>query len=194
MAPPRPSPRRPSSPTPLLTPFNPQPTVTQVQPTIFPVPQFGTPAFSGAVAYFSDAAGADGSAADFTATIDWGDGTALSAGTISAGPTGSPVGTYTVSGSHTYAEQGTYPVEVFIVDTGGSRLTVANTATVTALPLVVTGAIDRPATAVCPPATPTSPTSSSRPSPAPSSPPFPRGRRRPKQTRGSPSRPRSTAS
>ncbi len=125
-----------------LTPFNPQPTVTQVQPTIFPVPQFGTPAFSGAVAYFSDAAGAAGSAADFTATIDWGDGTALSAGTISAGPVGSPIGTYTVSGSHTYAEQGTYPVEAFIVDSGGSRLTVANTATVTALPLVVSGAID----------------------------------------------------
>jgi large repetitive protein len=125
-----------------LSPFNPQPGITQVQPTIFPVPQFGTPAFSGPVAYFSDAAGAAGSAADFTATIDWGDGTALSAGTISAGPAGSPVGTYTVSGSHTYAEQGTYPVEAFIVDTGGSRLTGVNTAAVTALPLSVTGAID----------------------------------------------------
>ncbi len=42
-----------------LSPFNPQPAVTQVQPTIFPVPQFGTPAFSGPVAYFTDAAGAD---------------------------------------------------------------------------------------------------------------------------------------
>ncbi len=30
-----------------LTPVNPQPTVTQVEPTIFPVPQFGAPAFTG---------------------------------------------------------------------------------------------------------------------------------------------------
>jgi large repetitive protein len=124
-----------------LTPANPQPTVTQVQPTNFPVPQFGTPAFTGAVAYFTDAAGASGSAADFTASIDWGDGTA-SIGTIGAGPTGSPVGTYTVSGAHTYAEMGTYPIQVLIVDTGGSRLTVDNTATVSALPLAVTGGID----------------------------------------------------
>jgi hypothetical protein len=124
-----------------LTPFNPQPTVTQVQPTEFPVPQFGAPAFTGAVATFSDAAGASGSAADFTATIDWGDGTS-SIGTIGAGPTGSPVGTYTVSGAHTYAEMGTYPVQVLIVDTGGSRLTTATTATVTALPLSVTGVLD----------------------------------------------------
>ena len=125
-----------------LTPFNSQPTVTQVQPTEFPVPQFGAPAFTGTVAIFSDAAGAFGSAADFTATIDWGDGTPASIGTIGAGPTGSPAGTYTVSGAHTYAEMGTYPVQVLIVDTGGSRLTTATTATVTALALSVTGVLD----------------------------------------------------
>ena len=126
----------------LLTPSNPQPGVTQLQPTIFPVPQFGAPAFGGAVAYFTDTAGSYGSAADFTATIDWGDGTSPSVGTIGAGPTGSPVGTYTVSGAHTYAQKGAYPIQVLIVDTGGSRLTVSNSAIVTALPLSVAGGID----------------------------------------------------
>ena len=40
---------------------------------------------------------------DFTATIDWGDGTPLTAGTISQ-PV--PGGAFIVSGSHTYADSG----------------------------------------------------------------------------------------
>jgi hypothetical protein len=124
-----------------LTPLGAQPPVTQVQPTSFPVPQFGTPAFGGPVAIFIDAARAYGSDADFTATIDWGDGTAPSAGTVEAGPVGYPAGAYVVSGTHTYAQAGTYPIQVFVVDTGGSRLTVDNTATVTALPLSVSGTL-----------------------------------------------------
>jgi Bacterial Ig-like domain len=46
------------------------------------------------------------------------------------------------AGAHTYAKQGTYPIQVSVVDTGGSRLTVTNTATVTALPLSVSGVLD----------------------------------------------------
>ena len=178
----------------LLTPFNPQPAVTQVQPTIFPVPQFGAPAFTGAVAYFTDAAGSDGSAADFTATIDWGDGTPPSVRHDRARPDGQ-------SGRHLYRIGLAYlrpkgdlshpglgrGYRWFQADRrqhGDSHRTAAH-----ASPAGST----RPATAVSQPATPTSPTSFSRPSPAPSSPPFPRGRRSPKQTPGSPSRPRSTA-
>lgn len=55
-----------------------------------------------------------GTAADFTATIDWGDGE-VAGGTVS-GPTGGP---FTVSGSHTYAALGFYTITVHIVDDGG---------------------------------------------------------------------------
>ncbi len=48
-----------------------QPAVTADEATVFPIPQFGTPAFSGPVAIFSD--GNPGATiADFTASIDWG--------------------------------------------------------------------------------------------------------------------------
>ena len=79
---------------------------------------------------------------DFTATIDWGDGTPMTAGTVSQ-PGG--LGTaFIVSGSHTYAASGvttgtgtsgTYPIQVFVIDVGGSRLTVDNTATVADIPI-----------------------------------------------------------
>jgi uncharacterized repeat protein (TIGR01451 family) len=55
--------------------------------------------FSGKVATFTDPGYPTNSAGDFTATIDWGDGSPLDTGTVAAG---SP-GTFDVSGSHTYA-------------------------------------------------------------------------------------------
>ncbi len=48
---------------------------------------------------------------DFTATIDWGDGT-RSAGTIASGPGG----TFVVTGSHAYSEAGNYTAEVTVAD------------------------------------------------------------------------------
>ena len=69
--------------------------------------------FNGAVATFTDA-NAGAPASDFTATIDWGDATS-SAGTVSGSG-----GSYTVSGSHTYAGTGFFIVKVHIVDDGGS--------------------------------------------------------------------------
>jgi Bacterial Ig-like domain (group 1) len=69
--------------------------------------------FSGTVASLTDA-NTGGSAADFTATIEWGDGTS-STGTVSGG-----AGSYSVSGSHTYASTGPFEVTVKIVDDGGS--------------------------------------------------------------------------
>ena len=47
------------------------------------------------------------------ATIDWGDGTGPSPGTVS-GPKGGP---FTVSGSHTYSTGGTYTLNVSLYDT-----------------------------------------------------------------------------
>jgi hypothetical protein len=73
--------------------------------------------FSGTVATFTDA-NPNGTAADFTATINWGDASS-SSGTVT-GPTGGP---FTVSGTHTYSSTGPFTITVTIVDDGGSRAT-----------------------------------------------------------------------
>src|SRR5712692_8016164 len=70
----------------------------------------GSP-FTGTVATFTDP-DTNATAAEYSATIDWGDGSS-SAGTIS----GLKGGPFTVSGSHTYKEEGTYTVKVHITDT-----------------------------------------------------------------------------
>jgi hypothetical protein len=71
--------------------------------------------YNGRVATFSDAAGAYGSAADFSATIHWGDGTST-AGTISA----LGGGAYAVGGVHSYATLGRFTIATSIEDVGGS--------------------------------------------------------------------------
>jgi len=70
--------------------------------------------FSGPVASVSDS-NPNGTASDFTATINWGDGSS-SKGTVS-GPTGGP---FAVSGSHTYASAGSFAITTTIDDVGGS--------------------------------------------------------------------------
>jgi hypothetical protein len=68
--------------------------------------------FTGVVATFSDSDPL-GTAKDFTATINWGDGH-LTNGTIQASG-----GAFTVSGTNTYARTGKFPVSVDIADFGG---------------------------------------------------------------------------
>ena len=70
-------------------------------------------AFSGTVATFTDSDSSDpaDAAGNDTATIDWGDGNST-AGTI----TSLGGGKYSVSGSHTYADEGTPTVTVSIAD------------------------------------------------------------------------------
>jgi hypothetical protein len=77
----------------------------------------GAPSTAGTtVARFTDADPA-GTASDYSATIDWGDGTSTSAGTVSAGSGGE----FVVSApTHTYAEEGTPTVTVTILDEGGA--------------------------------------------------------------------------
>jgi len=65
-------------------------------------------------------------ASEYSASINWGDGSAPSGGSIS-GPTGGP---FTVNGSHTYAEEGSYKLTVSVVDDGGSTTSASATATV----------------------------------------------------------------
>jgi hypothetical protein len=82
-------------------------------------------AFSSTVATFTDA-DPNGTPNDFSATITWGDGSS-SAGTI----TSSGDGTFTVLGSHTYAEEASaLTVSVNISDTGGAAASAAGPAAV----------------------------------------------------------------
>ncbi len=76
------------------------------------------------IATFTDADPA-GTPADYTATINWGDGSS-SAGTV--GP--APGGGFAVAGSHTYASGGAYQTSVAIGDAGGSTATATSTASV----------------------------------------------------------------
>jgi len=83
-------------------------------------------AFNGAVATFEDDNPA-ATPADFTATIDWGDGSPTTAGTI-----GSSSGAFVVIGQHTYADEGSFTVTVTIADVapGTGTATATDTATV----------------------------------------------------------------
>jgi RHS repeat-associated protein len=66
----------------------------------------GVPLSNVAVANFTNPVASTG---DFTARIDWGDGSAPASGTITGG-----AGTFNVQGSHTYASAGNYPITVTI--------------------------------------------------------------------------------
>ncbi len=71
-------------------------------------PTAGTP-FTGTVANFTDT-NATATAADFTATIDWGDGT------VTSGLVGGTGGNFVVSGTHTYAAAGSDTLVVTLHD------------------------------------------------------------------------------
>ncbi len=75
-------------------------------------------AFSGAVATFTDGTGSNCSNPPFTVTINWGDGTTTT-GTLSG--TNSTSGC-TVSGTHTYAEEGMYTITVSVTNTATSTM------------------------------------------------------------------------
>jgi hypothetical protein len=89
----------------------------------------------------SDPAASDG---DFSSTIDWGDGTAPSAGHVSPDPAGGS--TFQVTGTHVYDKEGSYPLTVAIQDAGGSATTAHGQATVADAPLVPIAAEDLSAT------------------------------------------------
>ncbi|HZZ42239.1 MAG TPA: hypothetical protein VFE58_04835 [Tepidisphaeraceae bacterium] len=73
---------------------------------------------------------------DFTAIINWGDGTS-SAGTITQpGGVGTP---FRVTGSHIYMTPGTYSTLINVLDDGGSATTLAGSAAVTDLAVTGTG-------------------------------------------------------
>jgi hypothetical protein len=91
--------------------------------------------FSGTVAMGTDTNQYPSFASDCfgcTATINWGDG-AATAGVVAYQPQ-TPVGTFAVTGSHTYANGGVYPTSIVIDDPGGATTTATSSATVAAPP------------------------------------------------------------
>lgn len=89
--------------------------------------------FSGNIAAFSDPfKGAV--ASDFTATIDWGDGTTGPGQILGTGP-------FTVGGTHTFANEGALTTSVVIRDkaSGATLLTLVGSATIPDAPLSING-------------------------------------------------------
>jgi VCBS repeat-containing protein len=93
-------------------------------------------ALTSPVATFTDTSATDAPSA-FTATVTWGDG-ATSAGTVTGGN-----GSFTVSGGHTYADEGSFALSTTVTRTGdgatvtlgGAAATVADADTLTAQPV-----------------------------------------------------------
>lgn len=81
--------------------------------------------FTGAVASMTDS-GTDGTSADYSASIAWGDGLSSPGTIVSNGQGG-----FSILGTHTYAEEGNYSVSANLADVGGSTTTATGTARVT---------------------------------------------------------------
>lgn len=91
-----------------------------------------TQASTHVVASFTDAAGAQAAAADFTASIKWGDNT-TSTGTV----TQTAAGAFDVRGTHTFATSGTKSLTITVTDEEGQTATMTANATVAAAPVVL---------------------------------------------------------
>jgi streptogramin lyase/PKD repeat protein len=101
-------------------------------------PPKSTPLVGATVASFTDA-NVTASAGDFTAMIDWGDGTTASLGVVSQpGGAGMP---FLVTGNHTYAVDRAlpYPITVSIHDSGGAAVMSGTQATVFDTAPIVSG-------------------------------------------------------
>ena len=90
-------------------------------------------AFTGTVATFTDGETQEQPSA-YAATINWGDGTSPSAGTITGAS-----GNFGVSGTHTYAEEGVYTVTVTVQETNNPATATSSSATATVGDAQLTG-------------------------------------------------------
>jgi hypothetical protein len=110
----------------------------QAQPANFTVVEGQS--FSGTVATFTDADTA-ATASEYAATINWGDGSPVATGVVGGGG-----GSFMVSGSHTYAEEGSNTVTVTVTDVDNSSNTATSTATSTISDAALTATCAAPAT------------------------------------------------
>jgi hypothetical protein len=101
----------------------------------------GKPLINQFVSSFTDA-NPLATVADFTATIDWKDGTPVTAGVVIAGAGNA---FFDVTGTHTYAREGVYMVVVTIKDVGGASLPNDPEVDVADAPLASIGAPSIPA-------------------------------------------------
>jgi hypothetical protein len=85
-------------------------------------------AASQVIGTFTDAAGAQAAAGDFTATIHWGDN-ATSSGSV----TTTAAGAFSVSGSHAYSTGGAKAISAVVTDQEGATMTLTASATVPVL-------------------------------------------------------------
>jgi hypothetical protein len=95
--------------------------------------------FNGVLATFTDTNPTPGPTSDYTATIDWGDGSVITQGVINPGPSGG----FTVTGSHSYGG-GTHAAQITIKDNGGASVTATSNFTVkdaalTTSPVAISG-------------------------------------------------------
>jgi PKD repeat protein len=79
---------------------------------------------SGTLATFTDA-DPGAAAADYRASIDWGDGSAATPGSVTA-----QGGGFAVGGTHVYSAAGSYTATVTVTDAGGSRATATASITI----------------------------------------------------------------
>src|SRR5262249_26027754 len=84
-----------------------------------------------------------GTAGEYGATIDWGDSSAPTTGTISGSAAG-----FTVRGTHTYLEEGAYSVTVTITDTDNAFNSDTATTAATVADAPLTAACGAPATSL----------------------------------------------
>jgi cyclophilin family peptidyl-prolyl cis-trans isomerase len=80
-----------------------------------------------------------GAPSNFTAKINWGDGTPLSTGTVVRESSAPGSTTYAAQGGHTYAQPGVYPLVVDFSGNNGARTLSYGTAIVSAGPLRAVG-------------------------------------------------------
>jgi len=98
--------------------------------------------FTGTVATFTDAGSTD-PASSFTASITWGDGTTGGNGGVI---TSTGAGSYSVAGTHAYADEGTFTITVYVNEAGSGQasattaITIAEADALTqGTPLTITG-------------------------------------------------------
>ena len=119
-----------------LSPSGTQPTVSTTEGQVF----------SGPVASFTNTNPASTPGEYDFVTIDWGDGSPDSAGTVSQ--PGGPGSAFVVSGTHVYADSGVnggtghFPITVNVQDQDGLTLAISNVASVADVPLVVSGRLN----------------------------------------------------
>jgi hypothetical protein len=94
--------------------------------------------FAAVIGGFTDA-NPTGEAGDFTASIDWGDGSAPSIGTIELSGIVGSVLHYQVSGAHGYADEDSYPVLISVTETGSETFVIASTVIAGDPPALVVG-------------------------------------------------------